>query len=208
MHTPGTDVKDKRVAQGTATRAALVTAARELFGEQGYAETSTDEVVAHAGVTKGALYHHFHGKEDLFRAVFEQIQLEVSDTAVAAFLGPDSWEALVRGCALWVDAHRDPAVRRIVMQDARAVLGWEEVHAIETRFGAVALRGALRKAMHAGVISRQPLRPLSLLLMGALSEACLYIAEADDPAHAQEEVDALITTALSAFRVPDASATP
>lgn len=208
MHTDGTDVKDKRVAQGTATRAALVTAARELFGEQGFAETSTDEVVVRAGVTKGALYHHFAGKEDLFRAVFEQVQLEVSDAAVVAFLGPDSWEALVRGCALWVEAHRDPAVRRIVMQDARAVLGWEEVRAIETRFAAVALRGALRKAMHAGVITRQPLRPLSLLLMGALGEACLYIAEAEDPTVATQEVDALITTALSAFRIPSPAGDP
>ena len=131
-------------------------------------------------MTKGALYHHFGGKEDLFRAVFEQVQRDVSDRAVAEFLGPDAWEALLRGCSLWVDAHLDPSVRRIALQDAGAVLGWEEARAIENRFGAVALRGALRKAMHAGVIERQPLRPLSLLLTGALSEGCLYIADAAD----------------------------
>ena len=70
--------------------------ARALFGERGYAETSIDEIVARAGVTKGALYHHFSGKEDLFRAVFEQVHREVSDKAVAEFLGPDSWQALLR----------------------------------------------------------------------------------------------------------------
>jgi AcrR family transcriptional regulator len=201
MHTASTNVKDKRVAQGDATRAALIRASRELFGEKGFAETGTDEIVSSAGVTKGALYHHFNGKEDLFRAVFEQIQLEVSDKAVAEFLRPDSWEALLDGCALWVDAHLDPAVRRIVLQDARAVLAWDDVRAIENRFGAVALRGALRKAMHAGALPRQPLRPMALLLIGALSEGCLYIAEADDPSTARAEVGALIAQMLAGFRL-------
>ena len=200
MHTTSMNVKDKRVVQGEATRAALIRSARELFGQQGYADTSTDEVVVRAGVTKGALYHHFQGKDDLFRAVFEQVQREVSDQAVAEFLGPDSWVALVKGCELWVCAHLDPSVRRIVMQDARSVLGADEVRAIENRYGAVALRGALRKAVHAGVLEPQPLRPLALLLIGALSEGCFYIAEAPDPDAAQTEVVTLITRMLSAFR--------
>ena len=203
MHTVSMDVKgprDKRVVQGAVTRSALIDAARELFGNQGYGDTSTDEIVTRAGVTKGALYHHFRGKDDLFRAVFEQVQREVSDQAVAEFLGPDSWEALVNGCDLWVRAHLDALVRRIVMQDARAVLGADEVRAIENRYGVVALRGALRKAMHAGVLERQPLRPLALLLMGALSEGCFYIADESDPAAAQIEVADLITRMLSAFR--------
>jgi AcrR family transcriptional regulator len=204
LHTTSTSVKDKRVAQGDATRAALVTAARDLFGEQGFADTSIDEIVTRAGVTKGALYHHFDGKEDLFKAVFEVVQREVSDKAVAEFLGRDSWEALVTGCSLWIDAHLDPSVRRIVLQDARAVLAWDDVRAIENRFGAVALRGALRKAMHAGVLESQPLRPMALLLLGALSEGCLYIAEADDPRAARTEIGSLIVEIFSAFRVaPD-----
>lgn len=189
------------MAQGDATRADLVVAARELFGEHGYAETSLDEIVTRAGVTKGALYHHFTGKEDLFRAVFEQVHREVTDQVAVVFLGRDSWEALLDGCSLWIDAHLDPSVRRIVLQDARAVLGWDDVRAIENRFGAVALRGALRKAMHAGVLEREPLRPMALLLSGALDEGCLYIAESDDPELARSEVRGLITRMLSAFRV-------
>jgi AcrR family transcriptional regulator len=196
------NVKDKRVVQGDATRAALLRAARELFGAQGYVDTSNDEIVARAGVTKGALYHHFKGKEDLFRAVFEQVQHEVTDQAVAEFLQPDSWEALVQGCALWVDAHLDPSVRRIVLLDPRAVLGWEIVREIENRFGVVALRGALRKAMHAGVLEPRPLRPLALLLLGALREGCLYVADAPDPDEARRDVTALITDMLGAFRTP------
>jgi AcrR family transcriptional regulator len=207
MRTMSTDVKDKRIgdkriAQGDATRGALIAAGRELFGERGYADTATDEVVARAGVTKGALYHHFTGKEDLFRAVLEQVQREVSDKAVAEFLRPDSWDALLDGCALWIDAHLDMSVRRIVLHDARAVLGADDVRAIENRFGAVALRGALRKAMTAGALERAPLRPLAVLLMGALSEGCLYIAGAEDGEAARTEVHALITKMLSAFRVP------
>jgi AcrR family transcriptional regulator len=204
MHTKGTDVKgrqDRRVAQGDATRASLVKAARDLFGEKGYVDTSIDEIVARAGVTKGAVYHHFDGKEGLFRAVFEQVHTEVTDQAAAEFLGPDSWTALLDGCALWIDAHLDPAVRTIALQDARAVLGWDEVREIENRFGAVALRGALRKAMHAGVLERRPLRPLALLLMGALGEGCLYIAESNDPGEARSEVLALITDMLGAIRI-------
>ena len=81
------------------------------------------------------------------------------------------------------------------------MLGWDEVRVVENRFGAVALRGALRKAMHAGVLERQPLRPLALLLIGALGEGCLFIAESDDPAEARTQVLALITQMLSAFRV-------
>ena len=192
--------RDKRVVQGEVTRAALIDSARELFGVKGYADTSTDEIVARAGVTKGALYHHFRGKDDLFRTVFERVELDVSDQAVTEFLAPDSWEALVNGCDLWIRAHLAASVRRIVMQDARAVLGADEVRSIENRYGVVALRGALRKAMYAGVLQEQPLRPLALLLMGALSEGCYYIADASDPAAAQVEVSSLITQMLTAFR--------
>jgi AcrR family transcriptional regulator len=195
------DVKDRRIAQGDATRAALVGAARQLFGEHGYSETSIDEVVARTGLTKGAVYHHFQGKEGLFRVVFEQVHREVTDQAAAEFLGPDAWESLLGGCARWIDANLDPAVRRIALEDARSVLGWDEVRGIENRFGAVALRGALRKAMHAGVLERQPLRPLALLLIGALGEGCLYVSESDDPVVARTEVLGLITRMLSAFRI-------
>jgi AcrR family transcriptional regulator len=201
MQTNGMDVKSKKVAQGEATRSALVAAARDLFGHQGYAATSLEEIVAKAGVTKGALYHHFSDKEALFKTVFEQVEREVSDKAVAEFNQPDSWAALVVGCRLWVEAHLDAHVRQIVLIDARGVLGWEAVRAIETRFSAVAVRGALRKAMHAGVIERRPLRPLALMVTGALSEACLYVSDAEDADAARDEVAALVADLLSGIRI-------
>src|SRR5215469_11384270 len=102
MHTRSMEVKDKRSIRGEQTRAALLEAAQMLFGEHGYAGTSLDEVVAQAGVTKGALYHHFADKESLFQAVYERAQQEVSDQAVSLFLQPDAWSALVDGCRLWI----------------------------------------------------------------------------------------------------------
>jgi AcrR family transcriptional regulator len=217
MHTMSMEVKDDRAipghggqegrpggrtAQGVATRIALIQAARCLFGERGYADTSIDEVVAQAAVTKGALYHHFGGKEDLFAAVYEQVQLEVSDRVVAEFLEPDPWSAMIVGTNLWIDEHLDPVVRRIALRDARAVLGWAAVRDVESRFGAVPLRGVLRRAVRAGLVEPQPLRPLALMIMGALSEACLYVADADDPVVARAEVGDLVVRLLRGLRAP------
>ena len=102
---------DKREAQGDATRLALIAAARELFGERGYAATSLDDVAAQAGVTKGALYHHFGSKSSLFQEIYEQVMHEVSDRVVSVFLDPDHWKAVTEGCQLMIDAQLDPAVR-------------------------------------------------------------------------------------------------
>jgi AcrR family transcriptional regulator len=179
----------------------LIEAARELFGSQGFADTSLDEVVAKAQVTKGALYHHYRGKDDLFAAVYEQVLRELSDRVVAEFLRPDPWEALVLGCELWVDAHLDPAVLRIAMRDARAVLDWDVIRDIEARYGAVPLRGVLRRAIRKGMIGPQPLRPLALMVMGALNEACFYVADSDDHAVAREEVHTLIVRLLAGLAV-------
>jgi AcrR family transcriptional regulator len=209
MRTDGTDVKvlperppdrgDKRLVQGEATRATIVGAARALFGEQGYAATSTEDIVARAGVTKGALYHHFDGKPHLFRIVLEQVLAEISERVVAILWEP-GLQALVDGSMAWVDAHQDPAVRQIVVRDARAVLDVATMRDIETRFGVVPVRARLRMAVTAGVIDDQPLRPLALMLIGALREATLHIADADDPATAREEVHRLVERILGAFR--------
>jgi len=193
----------RKVAQGAATRAALIAAGRELFGDPGYAETSTEDLAAAAGVTKGALYHHFAGKDDLFLAVYEQVKRDITDQVAPSFLEPEAWDALIAGCAATIDANLDPAVRRIVMSDGPSVLGPEAVRDVELRYGAIVLRGALRKAMNAGVIERQSLVPLAQMLNGALTEACTLIASAPDPAASRAEVGAVVQRLLEGLRPRD-----
>ena len=126
MHTVSMEVKgrtDQRLIQGEETRSALLAVARQLFGDQGYAATTLDDIAALAGLTKGAVYHHF-------QAVFEQVEREVSDRVVTVFLEPDHWWALTEGCQLMIDAQLDPAVQRIALHDARSVLGWDAVRSI------------------------------------------------------------------------------
>jgi len=200
MHTLGTDVKSKKVRQGEATRQALLLAARELFGEHGYATTSLEEITNAAKVTKGALYHHYSGKQELFGGVYEQLKREVSERAASAFLEPDPWEDLCAGCQAILDAHLDPAVRRILLHDAQAVLDADTIRRVENRYGAVVLRGALRRSIRAGVIQPLPLKTLALMLTGAILEGCMAIAHASDPAQEREDVGKVLTRILEGLR--------
>jgi AcrR family transcriptional regulator len=199
MHTDGTNV-NRKVQQGVETRAALLAAGRLLFGGQGYADTSTEDLAAAAGVTKGALYHHFSGKDDVFRAVYEQVKQQITEDVAPSFMQRDPWDALVGGCMATLDAYLDAEVRRIVMSDGRSVLGWEAVRDVEARYGAIVLRGALRKAMHAGVIERQPLAPLANMLNGAIAEACELIGDADDPKAARTEIGGVVVRLLDGLK--------
>ena len=200
MHTQSTNVKSKKVQQGEMTRQALLHAARDLFGKQGYAATSLDEITSAAKVTKGALYHHFDGKQGLFAAVYEQVKREVSERAATAFLEPDPWEDLCTGCHAMLDAHLDPAVRRILLHDAQAVLDADTIRRVENRYGAVVLRGALRRAIRARVIQPLPLKTLALMLTGAILEGCMAIAHAEDPDQAREDVGNVLNSLLQGLR--------
>ncbi|MHB1853613.1 MAG: TetR/AcrR family transcriptional regulator [Acidimicrobiales bacterium] len=192
--------KTRQAARSWATRAELLGAARSLFGTRGFADTSTEEVVRLAGVTRGALYHHFTSKEDLFRAVFEQVKQEQSESVCAALMSGGPWTGLLAACAAMIDAHLDPAVRRIVLLDSRAVLGGPVISDVDGRYGAVSIRAGLRRATNAGLLERQPLVPLARLIVGAISEACMLIAEAEDPVATRSQVDHLIERLLSGLR--------
>jgi len=199
MHTVGTNV-NKKIAQGESTRASLVVAGRRLFGASGFADTSMEDIASAAGVTKGALYHHFSGKDALFRAVYEQVKREITDQVAPSFLLPDPWDALIAGCQATLDANLDPEVQRIALFDGRAVLGWEVAREIDSRYGAIVLRGALRSAMNKGVIERQPLVPLAQMLNGALTEACLLIADAQNSVESRAEVGTVVLRILEGLQ--------
>jgi AcrR family transcriptional regulator len=194
-------VKRTKAAQSEHTRALLVGIARELFTERGYAGTATEEVVRRAGVTRGALYHQFKDKRDLFRAVVEDVQQGVMERVVAA-LGAtaDPWEQMQAGIGAFLDACMDPAVQRIVLLDAPSVLSWETWREIDARYGFGLTRTALQGLMDLGLIEPRPVDALAHMLLGALSEGGLVIARADDPIAARAQVGETIALLMRGLR--------
>ena len=195
-------VKGKKQERGEATREALVETARRLFGRQGFNATSLDEIVKEAGVTKGALYHHFSDKEELFKAVAESVRRDTTVKLQDLFLLPDPFAALQSGCMAIFDAYLDPNVRQIVLTDARSVLSSAAYRDLQSRDESAFVRATLRRAMREGVIEIQPLRPLAAMLTGAIGEACTLIADAEDPAAAREEVGRVLARLLAGLRPP------
>src|SRR4051812_869583 len=196
------DVKqNRRVEQGEATRALLVRAARELFAARGYANVGTEEIVRGAGVTRGALYHHFSGKADLFRAVVEEVDRDLmARLASVAADAADPLDAMRRGAAAFLDACLDDEVQRITLIDAPAVLGWAQWREIGAQYGVGLVEGVLAAAMDGGQIERQPVRPLAHVLIGALDEAALMVARADDVAAARAEVGQIVDRLVEGLR--------
>ena len=190
-----------REERAAATRAQLLRAARELFAERGYAAVGTEEIVARAGVTRGALYHHFADKKDLFRAVFEEME-EVTVGSIAKRMGAvdDPWELLVTGMRAFLDACLDPAIVRVSLLDAPVVLGWQEWREIGARYGLAVLSDGLQNGMEQGVLRRTHVRPLAHVLLGALDEAALLIANASDPAAARREVEGPLLALFEGLR--------
>jgi AcrR family transcriptional regulator len=204
MATTQKELRPAQVAKAEATRRKLIAGARKLFGKKGYAATSVDEVVRAAGVTKGALYHHFRDKDDLFHAVVEQVKVDVTAAAADSFFdessGDDPLQRVHRLCSAMIDAHLDPAVQRITIVDARAVFDAPTRRDLDARYEVSLLRGAFRSAMRSGAIERQPLVPLAHVVAGALVEACALIAEADDKDAARAEVTEVLTRLLDGLR--------
>jgi AcrR family transcriptional regulator len=189
--------KSKHDLRSEATRGLLVTAARRLFGARGYASVGTEEIVRAAGVTRGALYHQFRDKADLFAAVAEQVEAEIMEQVVAgAGAAADPVEELRTGMRLFLDACADPEVERIILLDAPAVLGWEGWRDLAGRYGLGLVQLALQAAIDAGAIIPQPVVPLAHVLVGALDECALYVARAQDPDMARQDCTAILDRIL------------
>lgn len=160
-----------------ATTGQLLDAARELFAADGYTAASLEDVVAAAGVTKGALYHHFSSKRDLFRGVFEREQGQLAQVCHEAYSAEaDPWDGFQAGCRAFLEASIDPGVQRIVVLDAPAVLGWEAVREIEARYSMSMIERGLQQAIEHGRIDPRPTGPLAHMLFGALCEGAMTVA--------------------------------
>ncbi len=197
----------KKVEQSEFTRAALLKSARELFTEHGYADTATEDIAQRAGVTRGAIYYQFRDKSGLFRAVLEDLNLnivkKVMSTIQSGQGGPeDLWDNRVHaGTEAYLDACLDPTVQRIALIEASAVLGWEEHRDLDEKSGLGLIRGTLQEVLEAGLIAPQPLEPLAHLVLGAITEAVMYIARADDVSSARKEMGTSLEHLFDGLRV-------
>jgi AcrR family transcriptional regulator len=178
-------------ARSATTRAALIQAARPLFAGHGFAGVSTEAIAQSAGMTRGALYHQFADKSELFAAVYEAIEGDIATRIgeqIAAAGASDPLELMTLGAHAWLDACVDPEVQQIVLLDGPTVLGWERWREIGMRYGMGLVEGVLAQAIKAGRIPPQPVAPLAHVLVGALDEAAMYVATASDQAAASQEV--------------------
>lgn len=186
--------------RSSSTRAALVAAARELFAARGYQAVPADEIVRTAGVTRGALYHHYADKQELFRAVVEDVERELT-AEVAAVLeeAADPVTGMATALDVFLTACLRPEVRQISLTDAPAVLGWTTWREIEAEHGLGVLTTVLSKAIEDGVLAPQPVRALAQLVLAAVMEAAHMVAEAADPTAARAEAQQVLGTWLAAL---------
>jgi AcrR family transcriptional regulator len=180
-----------------------VSIARERFAEQGYAATSIEDIVQRAGVAKGALYHHFSGKEALFRAVYEAVLAEtVSAVMAAAVAAQEPWAGVRAGLSAFLDACLDPAFRRIVVLESVSVL---RPDVREEGIGQVELpmlRTVLTPLAASDILPGVAVEPLAHVALGGLYGAALYIARSRDPSAARREVDVVLDTLIDGLRAP------
>jgi AcrR family transcriptional regulator len=200
---------NRKAEQSRETQDRLVAVARTLFAERGYAGTALEDLVDRAGMTRGALYHQYRDKRDLFLAVFDTVERELGERIAAAIAGEtDPWEALRTGARAFLAACNDIAVRRIVLIDGPSVLGWEEWRRIDGQYSLGMVRLGLEANAAAGNLSVTHLEALTHLIVGALNEAALAVASAPEEANAHAEYAAALDHILEALRAQAAAPAP
>ena len=185
------------------TRQALIDAARALFTERGYDAVSAEEIVRAAGVSRGALYHHFGGKAELLEAVYARLEAESTERVARIVLGSElesPLEAMRAGVEAFLDECAEPELRQIALHDAPAVLGWERWREIGAANGLGLIEASLTAAIEAGEIRELPVKPLAHLLLGALDEAAMLVARSDDPT-SRAQVTEVLLALLESFAV-------
>jgi AcrR family transcriptional regulator len=191
---------NKNVARGEATRSQLIAVATRLFAAQGYDDTSIEAVLRAAGVSRGSLYHHFASKEALFEAVLGDVEARVGEQTVAATAGADGPVAALRaGCLEWIRVAGDPVVRRILLIDGPSVLGWDRWRAMGERpLGFI--RAVLQAVADEGGLRPDLVEPLAHVVLAAIDEVALLVAQSADPeaamASGSDAIDELLRRLL------------
>jgi AcrR family transcriptional regulator len=193
----------KRAAQGRATRGQLIDVATRLFAEQGYEGTSIEAVLAAAGVSRGALYHHFAGKEALFEAVVSAATDRVTAELTEAISGcSDPVDAVRIGAVAWIGLALDPVIQRIVLVDAPSVLGWDRWRTMDDGRTLGAMRAMLQAVSDSGRLPRELVAPFAHMILAGLDEIVLVIARADDVEAAVAEGTTAVEELLSRLLRP------
>jgi AcrR family transcriptional regulator len=188
---------DRRIERGRATRERLIAAGRGLFGERGYEGASVAAILAAAGVARGALYHHFATKEELFDAVLERLVAEMAQAVNEAARGADdSVGSLRAGCAAWLEMALDPPLQRIGLIDAPAVVGWTRWRELDERYSLGALRANLRQIADEGRLPADQVDLFAHMVIASVTEAALMIARSDDPQAALDSARAAVDALL------------
>jgi AcrR family transcriptional regulator len=196
------DTRRTQAERAAETREALIASARPLFAAAGFADVALETIVRAAGVTRGALYHHFADKTELFAAVFERVEAEVATQmgeAIAAANETDPVEVMRLGAGFWLDACSNPEIQRIVLVDAPAVLGWARWTEIGNRYNTGLVRELLANAVETGRIPPQPIEATALTMLGAIREATLYVARAEDHDLARQDAGAVMDRLIHAL---------
>ena len=193
----------KRAAQGQATRGQLIEVATGLFAERGYEDTSIEAVLAAAGVSRGALYYHFAGKDALFEAVMASVQDRImAELTMAVGEASDAVGALMAAALAWIDLAGDPVVQRVILLDAPSVLGWERWRGMNEEGTLGAMRAMLQAVADSGRLAPELVGPFAHMILAALDEIALVIARAQDPEAAKAEGRVAVGAMLSRLLVP------
>jgi AcrR family transcriptional regulator len=204
-------VKRLRERQAEATRQQLVDVARQLFTERGYAGTSVEDIIERAGVARGALYHHFAGKDALFAAVYQVVQAEVATAVVTAALAADDpAQAVYTGLSAFLDACLQPEFRQIVVLDSVPVLqrqAWEEGDAERSEHSELDMLSRVLTPLAAAYLPDLDMDALAHVALGGLYGAALYIARSPEPATARARADAVLDTLITGLRTGAGPAT-
>lgn len=193
-----------KAAQTLATKRKLEQIARELFAERGFAGVSSEDLVAQADVTRGALYHHYDGKEGLFEAVVDAVMQELHARLVTEMAAlSDPLQAVERGIGVFLEVCAEPGVQRILLVDAPAVLGWTKWREMDSRHGLGLIKQTLSAAMKTGLLGRQDVEVLAHLLWGAMTEAAMFVGRPLSPSNARKAAERALASVIQSWRLVD-----